>query len=127
MTDDPSLPPPKHGLPVPAKPAAALEVPADIGRPHADDVALIERLRREVRTLDFEPLTDAQVATSAVALPSADASNAVEGNPFTAADWQFRRMLLEERVPARASLGPIRRFGTECRLDDADGEEAARG
>lgn len=127
LLNEDRLPPPRHGLPVPAKPAAALDVPDSIGRPHPEDTALIERLRREVRTLDFEPLDDEQVARSVVALPSANASNAIEDNPFTAADWQFRRMLLEERVPVEASLDLIRRFGAECRLDDAGEAEATRG
>ena len=92
-----------------------------------DRAGLLALLSAASLNIVSELLTDGQVATSAVALPSADASNAVEGNPFTAADWQFRRMLLEERVPAQASLDLIRRFGTECRLDDADEAEAPRG
>ena len=126
LNDDP-LPPPRHGLPVPAKPAAALEVPAYIGRPHPDDIALIERLRREVRTLDFEPLTDEQVARAAVAYPSAAASNAIEGNPFDAADWAMTRMLLEERVPADAGVEVDAAFARGCRINRERREEATCG
>ena len=126
LNDDP-LPPPQHDLPVPAGPAAALDVPADAGRVHPDDAALIERLRREVRTLDFEPLTDEQVARAAVAYPSAAASNAIEGNPFDAADWAMTRMLLEERVPDEVQVGLDAAFARGCRLNRQHREEASRG
>ena len=113
----PDLPPPRHGLPVPARPAAALDVPADAGRPHPDDAALVEQLRCEVRGMSFEPLTDGQVAAEAVAWPGAAATNAAEGNPFDAADWALTRMLLEERVPADASAGIDAAFARGCRLN----------
>ena len=125
LNDDP-LPPPRHDLPVPAGPAAALDVPADIGRVHPDDTALIERLRREVRTLDFVPLTDEQVAKAAVAYPSAAASNTIEGNPFTAADWAYVRMQLEERLPPDATVQLDVTFARGCRLN-REQREASRG
>ena len=115
LDDDTPLPPPRHDLPVPATPAAALDVPSGVGRPHPDDAALIERLRRAVRTLDFEPLDDTQLAKQVVAWPSAAASNAIEGNPFTAADWALTRMLLEERVPMRGTIDFVTRFSRGCR------------
>ena len=128
LNDDPP-PPPRHGLPVPAKPAAALEVPDGVGRPHPDDAALIERLRREVRTLDFEPLDDGELAKQVVAWPSAAASNAIEGNPFTPGDWALTRMLLEERVPGEAQVGIVARYSRECQSDavyrDASSESGA--
>ena len=114
-TDD--LPPPRHGLPVPAKPAAALDVPADAGDIHPDDAKLIDRLRREVRAMAFEPLTDDEVGQAVVAYPSAAASNAIEGNPFTAADWALTRMLLEERVPTERQIEVMAGFSRECQPD----------
>jgi hypothetical protein len=127
LLDDSPLPPPRHGLSVPAQPAAALDVPDEIGPVSPDDATLIERLRREVRTLDFEPLKDEQVAEQAIAYPSAAASNAIEGNPFTAADWAFTRMLLEERVPEDVTARLDVAFARGCRINREKREEATHG
>ncbi|MEM6559976.1 MAG: hypothetical protein AAF656_00110 [Planctomycetota bacterium] len=127
LLDDSPLPPPRHGLSVPAEPAAALDVPDETEPVSPDNAALIERLRREVRTLDFEPLTDEQVAEQAVAYPSAAASNAIEGNPFTAADWAFTRMLLEERVPEDVVARLDVAFARGCRINRETREGAAHG
>ena len=131
----PELPPPTHGLAVPAPPAALLDVPADARRPHPDDLALVEALRREVRRLDFAPLTDAEVAAHAAALPAAAAGGALDGNPdggFDAADWAMSRMLLEERVPPDAGVDLDAKFARGCRLnrerrDRETRKEADRG
>lgn len=123
LLDYSQLPPPRHDLPVPAKPASALDVPEDIGRVAPDDAALIQRLRREVRTLDFDPLTDEQVAKQVVAYPSAAASNAIEGNSFTAADWAFTRMLLEERVPDETAARLDIAFARGCHVNRERREE----
>ena len=48
LLNDDVLPPPRHGLPV----------PADARDVHPDDADLIVRLRRQVRAMKFEPLTD---------------------------------------------------------------------
>lgn len=126
------LPPPKHDLPVPARPARALVVPDDVGDPHPDDLALIERLHRVIRQMTFEPLNDRQLAEQVQAWPSAAASNAIEGNPFTAADWALTRMMLEERLPSDLQIGIVGRFSIECRGDEvyrptSDESEADRG
>lgn len=84
-------------------------------------------MRREVRTLDFEPLTDEQVADQVVAYPSAAASNAIEGNPFTAADWAFTRMLLEERVPHEVAARLDVAFARGCRINREQCEGATHG
>jgi hypothetical protein len=102
-------------------------VPGNIGHVLPDDAALTERLRREVRTLDFEPLTDEQVAEQVVAYPSAAASNAIEGNPFTAADWAFTRMLLEERVPEEVGARLDIAFARGCRINREQREGAKHG
>ena len=104
---DDDLPAPHHGLPVPAAAARALPVPADVG---AGDLRLIERLRREVRGLGFEPLGDDDVARQAARWPSAAASTAIEGNPLAAAEHALVRMFLEERLPATDRLPLIVRF-----------------
>ena len=103
----------------------------DSRRPHPDDAALVEQLRRDVRGMTFDPLTDGQVAAEAVAWPGAAATNAAEGNPFDAADWALTRMLLEERVPADAGAAVDAAFARGCRLNrerrgGADGKGAAR-
>ena len=107
-------PAPRHGLPVPARAAAAMDVPPGV---HPADLALIEALRREVRALDFTPLTDAQVARQVAHWPSAAASQAIEGNPLSPADHALARMLLAERVPPGTRPQLVARFARECRLD----------
>ena len=96
----PATPPaPRHGLPVPAPDAALLAVPASASRPDPHDVVLVEDLRVDVRLADFDPLADDAVAAAALALPSAAASAALDGSPFTAGDMivQYaRRCFLPE-------------------------------
>ena len=73
------------------------------------DLALIERLRRDVRRLEFTPLADDRVAEQVARWPSAAASTAIEGNPL-AADHALARMFLEERLPAGDRVPFIARF-----------------
>ena len=110
-TTDP-LPPPRHGLPVPTPAAAALVVDPAAVPEH--DRRLIERLRREVRHMDFEPLADEAVARQVARWPSAAASTAIEGNPLSPSDHLLTRMLFEERVPAGADAALSARFAREC-------------
>ena len=104
------LPEPRHRLPVPALAAKALDVPSGIA---PDDQNLIERLRRDVRRLDFDPLTDDQVAEQVARWPSAAASTAIEGNPLTPADHALARMFFEERVPPGVDAPLVARFARE--------------
>ena len=106
------LPPPRHGLPVPAPAAAALDADLDAVPEH--DRRLIERLRREVRHMDFEPLADEAVARQVARWPSAAASTAIEGNPLSPGDHLLARMLFEERVPAGTDAALSARFAREC-------------
>ena len=108
QTEPPPPPEPRHGLPVPAVAARAMDVPT--ARVHPRDLALIEALRRDVRRLDFAPLTDEQVARQVARWPSAAASTAIEGNPLTAADHALARMFFEERLPAGDRVPLIARF-----------------
>ena len=107
------LPVPRHGLPVPALPARGMDAPTDDVDPR--DLALIADLRRDVRRLDFDPLTDDEVAEQVARWPSAAASTAIEGNPLTPADVALAHMLFEERVPAGAGVPILARFARESR------------
>ena len=119
MDPNDDLPRPRHGLPVPALAAQAMEVPADVV---PADLALIETLRRDVRALDFPPLTDAQVAEQVARWPSAAASTAIEGNPLSPADHALARMFFEERLPVGDRVPLIARFAerNQMRLAGAD-------
>ena len=107
----PPLPAPRHGLPVPARAAAAMDAPLD--GVHPRDLALIENLRRDARALDFAPLTDEQVAAQVARWPSAAASTAIEGNPLSPADVLLARMFFEERVPVGDRVPLMARFVRE--------------
>ena len=80
---DGAPPRPRHDLSVPALAANAMATPTGVSR---DDLDLIEQLRHDVRRLDFEPLTDEQVAEQVARWPSAAASTAIEGNPLQPAE-----------------------------------------
>lgn len=104
---DNPLPQPLHDLPVPALAAKATDVPPGV---KTADLGLIERLRHDVRRLDFDPLTDEQVASQVARWPSAAASTAIEGNPLASADHALARMFFEERLPAGDRVVFIARF-----------------
>ena len=107
MDPNDDLPRPRHDLPVPALAARAMDVPAGVA---PADLTLIETLRRDVRALDFPPLTDQQVAEQIARWPSAAASTAIEGNPLRPADHALARMFFEERLPAGDRAALIARF-----------------
>ena len=109
---DGALPRPRHDLPVPALAANAMAIPTGVSR---DDLDLIEQLRRDVRRLDFVPLTDEQVAEQVARWPSAAASTAIEGNPLNAADHALGRMFFEERLPVGDRIAFIARFAQRHR------------
>ena len=106
---DGAPPRPRHDLPVPALAANAMATPTRVSR---DDLDLIEQLRRDVRRLDFVPLTDEQVAEQVARWPSAAASTAIEGNPLQPAEIALTHMFFEERVPTDARPPIVAQFVT---------------
>jgi hypothetical protein len=61
----------------------------------------IEAVRAKIRAMQFEPLTDAELAEIAELTRQARANDAIEGIYLTADEEAFFKMLDEERVPQR--------------------------
>ena len=98
---------PKTG-PLPEGLAATLKAYVDAAP--AGERAMIERLRAELKTTDYEPLDDAALACQVRRLPSAAASNAIENNPLDAGDFALLAMLMQERLPGDDRASAINRY-----------------
>lgn len=79
---------------------------------------IIETYRSRIATMDYTPLTDAQLVRFRAADRSAVANSAIEGLQRTELDDRFMQLLMEMRVPLDLSVELVKSYTADL-LDPA--------
>ena len=78
--------------------------------PRNESTALVEKIRTEIRGLDFKPLDDQALTEMRAAIEAAVKSAEIEDSHRTPAEVALHKMLLEERAPEEVRRFAVRRF-----------------
>ena len=84
--------------------------------------SLIEKIRAELRELDFTPLSDAELARKREAMADAEQNNAIEDLASPPEELALGEMLLEERAPHSVHEFAVRRYLEETMREPLRGE-----
>ena len=75
-----------------------------------ESTPLVEKIRTEIRALDFKPLDDQALTEMGAAIDAAVKSAEIEDSHRTPAEIALHKMLLEERAPEEVRRFAVRRF-----------------
>ncbi len=78
--------------------------------PRNESTALVEKIRAEIRGLDFKPLDDQAFTEMGTGIEAAVKSAEIEDSHRTPAEIALHKMLLEERAPEAVRRFAVRRF-----------------